>query len=274
MHAESRAPSVKQNQIHFSPTAIWGQLMNHSSNQMNFTFPHGKQEHTLSLQWWVLDRPQRNWFFLNRALLAVRKVMVHRSCEWQSGSWHQAPLFAIPHWYHKAKWEAGWRNLAEIWQDRWTSGRAQQGHWIRTNVMDVTGSLRKQFSFLFPDLTICGSGCILTPAPSAFTSNPDNYPHATRRGKRVLLKSGPWLQFQPYQQLHNFSVTSLITEEVICSPKQSTDLGFEVCALKTWAMWPPYILIVLAQQKASKSILFHSRSKEILNWHPLKMQER
>lgn len=153
-----------------------------------------------------------------------------------------------------------------FWQDRWTSGRAQQGHWIRTNVMNVAGSLRKQFSFLFPDLRFCGSGCILTPAPSAFTSNPDNYPHAMRRGKRVLLKSGPWLQFQPYQQLHNnFSVTkALITEGVTCSPKQSTDLGFEMCALKTWAMWSPYILIVLAQQKASKSILLCSPSPELL----------
>jgi len=152
-----------------------------------------------------------------------------------------------------------------FWQDRWTSGRAQQGHWIRIDVMNVAGSLRKQFSFLFPDLRIRDSGCILTPAPSAFTSNPANYPHTMRRGKGVLLKFGPWLQFQPYQQLHsNFYVTALITEGVIRSPKQSTDLGSEMWALKTWAMWSPCILIVLAQQKASQSILLCSPSPELL----------
>jgi len=42
--------SVKHHQNNFSPTAVSGWLMNHTSAQMIFMFPHGKQEHTLSLQ--------------------------------------------------------------------------------------------------------------------------------------------------------------------------------------------------------------------------------
>lgn len=98
--------------------------MNHTSAQMDFMFPHGKQEHILSLRWWALGRPQQNWFFLNQAWLAVRQVTAHRSCYWQSVNQRQALLFAVSHWDHKAKSEAGQRNPAELLtrqRDRWDS---------------------------------------------------------------------------------------------------------------------------------------------------------